>query len=110
MNLHEIYGDFGGTFVDRDQVEVKHFESWMQWAAENGIKLDFNSILLGHGKGCLLPKSKVYDFLEVAKNIDLNSSVKVSFKNFENSNSYCYTKGMMYNQDDTGVVFDPNKL
>lgn len=39
LNLHEIYGDFGGTFVDRDQVEVKHFESWMQWAAENGIKL-----------------------------------------------------------------------
>lgn len=38
LNLHEIYGDFGGTFVDRDQVEVKHFESWMQWAAENGIK------------------------------------------------------------------------
>ena len=35
LNLHEIYGDFGGTFVDRDQVEVKHFESWMQWAAEN---------------------------------------------------------------------------
>ena len=33
LNLHEIYGDFGGTFVDRDQVEVKHFESWMQWAA-----------------------------------------------------------------------------
>ena len=28
LNLHEIYGDFGGTFVDRDQVEVKHFESW----------------------------------------------------------------------------------
>ena len=77
---------------------------------ERIIKLDFHSILLGHGKGCLLPKSKVYDFLEVAKNIDLNSSVKVSFKNFENSNSYCYTKGMMYNQDDTGVVFDPNKL
>ena len=43
LNLHEIYGDFGGTFVDRDQVEVKHFESWMQWAAENGMKLDFNS-------------------------------------------------------------------
>ena len=32
LNLHEIYGDFGGKFVDRDQVEVKHFESWMQWA------------------------------------------------------------------------------
>ena len=50
LNLHEIYGDFGGTFVDRDQVEVKHFESWMQWAAENGIKLDFNSTSFSHPK------------------------------------------------------------
>ena len=29
LNLHEIYGDFGGQFVDRDQVDPKHFESWM---------------------------------------------------------------------------------
>ena len=50
LNLHEIYGDFGGTFVDRDQVEVKHFESWMQWAAENGIKFDFNSTSFSHPK------------------------------------------------------------
>ncbi|MBR0273935.1 MAG: L-rhamnose isomerase, partial [Bacteroidaceae bacterium] len=28
LNLHEIYGDFGSQFVDRDQVEIKHFESW----------------------------------------------------------------------------------
>ena len=27
LNLHEIYGDFGGQFVDRDQVEVKHFST-----------------------------------------------------------------------------------
>ena len=33
VNLHEIYGDFGGKFVDRDQCEPAHFESWMQWAA-----------------------------------------------------------------------------
>ena len=38
LNLHEIYGDFGGQFVDRDQVEPKHFESWMQWAAEHNMK------------------------------------------------------------------------
>ena len=25
LNLHEIYGDFNGKFVDRDQVEAKHF-------------------------------------------------------------------------------------
>ncbi len=50
LNLHEIYGDFGGSFVDRDQVEAKHFESWMQWAAENGMKLDFNSTSFSHPK------------------------------------------------------------
>ncbi len=50
LNLHEIYGDFGGKFVDRDQVEPKHFESWMQWAQENNMKLDFNSTSFSHPK------------------------------------------------------------
>ena len=50
LNLHEIYGDFGGKFVDRDQVEPCHFESWMQWAAEHGMKLDFNSTSFSHPK------------------------------------------------------------
>ncbi len=50
LNLHEIYGDFGGKFVDRDQVEPEHFESWMQWAEENGMKLDFNSTSFSHPK------------------------------------------------------------
>ena len=50
VNLHEIYGDFGGKFVDRDEVEPKHFESWIQWAKENNFKLDFNSTSFGHPK------------------------------------------------------------
>ena len=50
LNLHEIYGDFGGQFVDRDQVEIKHFESWIQWAKEQGLKLDFNSASFSHPK------------------------------------------------------------
>lgn len=50
LSLHEIYGDFGGRFVDRNEVEPSHFESWMQWAAENGIKLDFNSTSFSHPK------------------------------------------------------------
>ena len=50
LNLHEIYGDFGGKFVDRDQVGPEHFESWMQWAAENNMKLDFNSTSFSHPK------------------------------------------------------------
>ena len=50
LNLHEIYGDFGGKFVDRDQVEPCHFESWIQWGQEHGIKLDFNSTSFSHPK------------------------------------------------------------
>ena len=50
LNLHEIYGDFGGKFVDRDEVAPEHFESWMQWAAENNMKLDFNSTSFSHPK------------------------------------------------------------
>lgn len=50
LNLHAIYGDFGGKFVDRNQIEPKHFESWMQWAKENDMKLDFNSTSFSHPK------------------------------------------------------------
>ena len=50
VNLHEIYGDFGGKFVDRDQVGPEHFQSWMDWARENNFKLDFNSTSFSHPK------------------------------------------------------------
>lgn len=50
LNLHAIYGDFGGQKVDRNELEPKHFESWMQWAKENGMKLDFNSTSFSHPK------------------------------------------------------------
>ncbi|MBP5711839.1 MAG: L-rhamnose isomerase, partial [Prevotella sp.] len=50
LNLHEIYGDFGGKFVDRDQVDVCHFQSWIDWAKENNMKLDFNSTSFSHPK------------------------------------------------------------
>ncbi len=50
LSLHAIYGDFGGEFVDRDQIEPKHFQSWMDWAKETGVKLDFNSTFFSHPK------------------------------------------------------------
>ncbi len=50
VNLHEIYGDFGGKFVDRDEVGVEHFQSWMDWARANNFKLDFNSTSFSHPK------------------------------------------------------------
>ena len=66
LNLHEIYGDFGGQFVDRDQVEPKHFESWIQWGAEHGMKLDFNSTSFSHPKSGNLslsnPDKEIRDF------------------------------------------------
>ena len=66
LNLHEIYGDFGGQFVDRDQVEVKHFQSWIDWAKENNMKLDFNSTSFSHPKSGDLtlsnPDKEIRDF------------------------------------------------
>ena len=50
VNLHEIYGDFGGKFVDRDQVGIEHFQSWIDWAKSVKMNLDFNSTSFGHPK------------------------------------------------------------
>ncbi len=50
VNLHEIYGDFGGKFVDRDQVGPEQFQSWIDWAKANNFKLDFNSTSFSHPK------------------------------------------------------------
>lgn len=66
LNLHEIYGDFQGKVVDRDQVDASHFTSWMQWAKERNLKLDFNSTSFGHPKSGDLtlanPDKSIRDF------------------------------------------------
>jgi L-rhamnose isomerase len=66
LNLHEIYGEFGGEKVDRDQVEVKHFQGWMDWAKEQNLKLDFNSTSFSHPKSGNLtlanPDKEIRDF------------------------------------------------
>jgi len=50
VNIHAFYGDFGGQFVDRDQIEPKHFQSWIDWAKEKNYKLDFNCTCFSHAK------------------------------------------------------------
>jgi L-rhamnose isomerase len=50
LNLHAIYGDFQGERVDRDQIEVKHFQSWIDWAKAQGIGMDFNCTVFSHPK------------------------------------------------------------
>ena len=50
LNLHETYGEFGDKVVDRDEVEVKHFQGWIDWAKQQNLKLDFNSTSFSHPK------------------------------------------------------------
>lgn len=50
LNLHEIYGEFGGKFVDRNEVGVEHFQGWIDWSKENKTPLDFNSTSFSHPK------------------------------------------------------------
>ena len=48
LNLHAIYGEFGGKMIDRDQIEPKHFQGWIDWAKKRGIGLDFNCTCFSH--------------------------------------------------------------
>jgi len=50
VNLHAFYGDFGGKFVDRNEIEPEHFQSWIDWAKEKNYKLDFNATCFSHPK------------------------------------------------------------
>jgi len=50
FNLHAIYGDFGGKFIDRNEITTDHFKGWVDWAKHLGIKLDFNATCFSHPK------------------------------------------------------------
>ncbi len=49
LNLHAMYLDSSET-PDRDEIEYKHFESWVDWAKTLGIGLDFNPTFFAHTK------------------------------------------------------------
>jgi L-rhamnose isomerase len=48
--LHESYLENGGRFVERDEVEPRHFQGWIDWAKANGLGLDFNETYFSHPK------------------------------------------------------------
>ena len=50
LNLHALYGEFGGKKVDRDEIAPEHFQSWISWAKRNGLGLDFNPTCFSHPK------------------------------------------------------------
>lgn len=86
FNLHAIYGDFGGKAIDRDQILPEHFTSWMDWAKEKNLKLDFNSSSFGHPKSGDLtlasPDNSIREFwIEHTKRSRAISEVMGKFQN-----------------------------
>jgi len=86
LSLHAIYGDFKEKAIDRNAVEPVHFSSWMQWAKEKGLKLDFNSTSFGHPKSGNLtlanPDQSIRDFwIEHTKRCRAISEAMGEFQN-----------------------------
>ena len=42
LNLHASYAEKNGKKIDRDAYTAAEFSSWMDWAAERKMGLDFN--------------------------------------------------------------------
>ena len=67
VNLHAIYLETNGEFVDRDEIKPEHFENWVNWAKQRGLGLDFNPTIFSHPKsvdGLTLshPNKEIRDF------------------------------------------------
>ena len=50
VNLHALYGEFGGKRVERDAIQPAHFAGWIDWAKAQRIGLDFNPTCFAHPK------------------------------------------------------------
>ena len=49
LNLHAMYMDTNEK-PDRDEIEYHHFETWVDWAKQINIGLDFNPTFFAHNK------------------------------------------------------------
>ncbi|NLB49784.1 MAG: L-rhamnose isomerase, partial [Erysipelotrichia bacterium] len=47
LNLHAIYA-ICHEKIERDMLEPKHFDKWLEWAKKRDIMLDFNPTLFSH--------------------------------------------------------------
>ncbi len=50
LNLHASYAETGGNPVERNELAPEHFQSWIDWAREQGLGLDFNPTYFAHDK------------------------------------------------------------
>ncbi len=48
MNLHAIYGEFGGKKVERNDIEYRHFAGWVDWCKQRNMGIDFNPTYFSH--------------------------------------------------------------
>ncbi len=49
LNLHACYAIFeDGEFADRDQLEPKHFQKWVEFAKKHNMGIDFNPTFFSH--------------------------------------------------------------
>lgn len=48
VSLHAIYAETGSKRIDRDNINASHFKSWIDWAKDKGIGLDFNPTFFSH--------------------------------------------------------------
>lgn len=49
LNLHAIYLEADSP-VERDKIEPRHFQGWIDWAKQQGLGLDFNPTCFSHPK------------------------------------------------------------
>jgi L-rhamnose isomerase len=49
VQLHSIYADTNEK-VDLNQLEPRHFQSWVDWAKQEGVGLDMNGTFFSHPK------------------------------------------------------------
>lgn len=50
INLHAFYAEFGGKRVDRNEIEPRHFQAWIDWAKQLQLGMDFNPTCFSHSK------------------------------------------------------------
>src|SRR5690348_9232529 len=50
LNLHASYAETSGQKVDRDALEPRHFQRWIDWAKSKRMGIDFNPTYFAHPK------------------------------------------------------------
>jgi L-rhamnose isomerase len=48
LNLHAAYADLGGRKVERSELTVAEFQSWIDWCREQSLGFDFNPSYFSH--------------------------------------------------------------